>query len=226
MCYAAQNFQANFWGMYSANRVDLATSFFQPMMDFVPKARRAAGYKNCSALSYAAHIGPFGFASADSGMSQGAEHGDLGFQDNGLFAGMNFVLHWEHTHDLLWLKTVGFPYLRDNFALYQCLLEKQPDGTYVDVKDSDTECSETGHFPGGWNTRCKRRSFGMAIAFVKRAGAVLPEMARALGVPVDPQWLDITHNLVSPPAFNGTFAVSPAAALCMQPDPLSHDAVV
>ena len=73
--------------MYSANRVDLATSFFQPMMDFVPKARRAAGYKNCSALSYAAHIGPFGFASADSGMSQGAEHGDLGFQDNGLFAG-------------------------------------------------------------------------------------------------------------------------------------------
>ena len=51
-----QNFQANFWGMYSANRVDLATSFFQPMMDFVPKARRAAGFKNCSALSYAAHI--------------------------------------------------------------------------------------------------------------------------------------------------------------------------
>ena len=39
--------------MYSANRVDLATSFFKPMMDFVPKARLAAGYKNCSALSYA-----------------------------------------------------------------------------------------------------------------------------------------------------------------------------
>ena len=36
--------------MYSANRVDLATSFFKPMMDFVPNARRAAGYKNCSAL--------------------------------------------------------------------------------------------------------------------------------------------------------------------------------
>jgi hypothetical protein len=192
--------------MYSSNRIDLATSFFQPMMDFVPKARRAAGYKNCSALSYAAHIGPFGFASADSGMSQGAEHGDLGFQDNGLFAGMNFVLHWEHTHDLLWLKTIGFPYLRDNFALYQCLLEKLPDGTYVDVKDSDTECSATGQYPGGWNTRCKRRSFGMAVAFVKRAGAVLPEMARALGVPIDPQWVDISHNLVSPPAFNGTFA--------------------
>jgi hypothetical protein len=200
------NFQANFWGMYSSNRVDLASSFFKPMMDFVPKARRAAGYKNCSALSFAAHIGPFGFASADSGMAQGDEHGDLGFQDNGLFAGMNFVLHWEHTHDLLWLKTTGFPYLRDNFALYQCLLEKLPDGTYVDTKDSDTECSTTGHFPGGWNTRCKRKSFGMAVAFVKRAGAVLPEMARALGVPVDPEWADISHNLISPPAFNGSFS--------------------
>ena len=36
----------------------------------------------------------------------------------------NFVLHWEHTHDLLWLKTTGFPFLRENFALYQCLLER------------------------------------------------------------------------------------------------------
>ena len=61
-------------------------------------------------------------------------------------------------------------------------MRRQPDGTYIDVKDSDTECSMIGsHTMGGWNSRCKRKSFQMAIAFVKRAGSVLPEMARALG---------------------------------------------
>ena len=46
----------------------------------------------------------------------------------------------------------------------------------------------------------------MAVAFVKRAGAVLPEMARALGVPVDPEWADISVNVVSPKPFNGSFS--------------------
>ena len=56
------NFQASIWATYSSNRILLADSFYQPLLDYVPMARRAAAEKNCSGLSFIGHIGPWGTA--------------------------------------------------------------------------------------------------------------------------------------------------------------------
>ena len=44
------------------------------------------------------------------------------------------------TPDLSFLRSVAFPFVRDVFQLYQCLLVKRRDGSYIDLS-GETICS-------------------------------------------------------------------------------------
>ena len=201
------NYQANIWGTYSSNRIYLADSFYQPLLDYVPMARRAAAAKNCSGLSFIGHIGPFGTAGTLAGISNGQFRGDMGIQSNGVFVSINFVLHWEMTRDIAFLRSIAFPFVRDVFGLYKCLLHRRLDGSYIDLSDSDNECDPPGTFVGGFDPRCTKPNVADANAFIRRIAAALPSMADALNEPIDSAWADVAQHLVPLAVHGGVFTL-------------------
>lgn len=136
----------------------------------------------------------------------------MGIQSNGVFVAINFVLHWEMTRDIQWLRSVGFPFVRDVFELYKCLLHRREDGTYVDFKDSDSECDPDGTFPGGLDPRCMRPNVADANAFIRRIAAALPSMAAVIDAPADPVWSQVAQQLVPLPTQDGAFTVCEVTA--------------
>ena len=107
------------------------------------------------------------------------------------------------TRDISFLRSTAFPFVRDVFLLYQCTLHKLTGGGYVDLADSDTECDPDGFFPGGYDPRCKKPNVADANGFIRRIAAALPDMAMAVGAPVDPQWAEIAQRLVPLPVSLG-----------------------
>ena len=39
-----------------------------------------------------------------------------------------FVMHWQHTLDIDWLRDIGYPYLREVAAFWSCYLVKDEHG--------------------------------------------------------------------------------------------------
>ena len=189
--FVRADYMASYWGAHSSNHPELVTPYFKPLMDYYPLGMRSAAAKNCSGLSLPSHIGPWGFAGTLGDAYQDNGSGDFGQNMDGVFSATLFVLHWESTHDITFLRSTGFPFCRDTLALYQCLLHRTPDGGYVNLRDTIGECGFHGYFPGGDDPACMLPNVDYVNSFIRRIAAALPSMAMALGVAVDPQWKDI-----------------------------------
>jgi alpha-L-fucosidase 2 len=200
------NYMASYWGTYSSNHVELALPYYVPLIDYYPHGMRSAAAKSCSGLSLPAHIGPWGSAGSTGDAWQGTGAGDWGQNMDGVFSATLFVLHWESTHDVAFLRDMGFEFCRDTLALYQCLMNRTQDGGYINLRDTNGECSFKGYFPGGDNPACMLPNVQYVNSFIRRIAAALPSMAKALGVAVDPQWQDIALHQVPMPSttINGT----------------------
>merc|ERR1719201_1816574 len=72
---------------------------------------------------------------------------DQGIRSNAMLAGVLFIMHWEYTRDVDWLKRVGYPYLKEVSAFWSCYLVKNDDGMYVDLNDCCYEICGANDYP-------------------------------------------------------------------------------
>ncbi|GAA2581341.1 hypothetical protein GCM10010399_08860 [Dactylosporangium fulvum] len=124
------NFQANFYGVYSSNRPELALPYVDAIQNFVPEARRRARQDLSrvkadyvatrfpggmpSGLLFPVGISPFGSVADDSYHQQVV---------NSLFAATQYIAYYDYTRDNTFLTNVGYPFLKEVAAFFQNWLE-------------------------------------------------------------------------------------------------------
>jgi hypothetical protein len=171
------NFQAPFYIVYGGNHADLALPFYRAVVDWMPQARDFAKERGWKGLHYPVSIGPWGLCSYSPRL-------DLGQRSNAAYAALNFIWYWQYTQDQDWLRTTGYPYLREVAAFWEDYLQLE-DGRYVIHNDSIHE--------GSGNDLNPILSLGLVRTLFNQMLA----MSAELGVDADQRalWQDILAKL-------------------------------
>lgn len=171
------NFQAPFYGLYSANHVETTLPFYDAMNQAIPLGRQFSQSKGWKGIHLPVSIGPWG-------MTPYGKDLDLGQRSNAAYAALLFIWYWQHTQDNEWLKTTGYTYLRETAAFWEDYL-KAENGRYVIYNDSIHEGS--GPDMNGL----------LSLGLVKTLFNNMIPMSEALGVDADKRekWKDIAAKI-------------------------------
>ena len=171
------NFQAPFYGLYSANHADTTLPFYDAMNQSIPRGRKIAAAKGWKGIHLPVSIGPWG-------MCPYGEDCDLGQRSNAAYAALLFISYWQHTQDKEWLKSTGYTYLRETAAFWEDYL-KLENGRYVIYNDSIHE----GSGPD--------MNAILSLGLVKTLFRNMIPMSETLGVDADKRakWRDIVEKM-------------------------------
>ena len=127
------NFQAPYYIAYASNHADLTQPFYQALIESVPNGRAMARRHGWKGIHFPVCIGPWGLSPEDP-------DGDFGQRSDAAYASLNFLWYWQYTQDTGWLKTTGYPFLREVADFWEDYL-KLENGRYVIYSDSIHEGS-------------------------------------------------------------------------------------
>ena len=142
------NFQAPFYGLYGANRLEQGISQDAPLIDFIPRGEwYAKQVTNCSGILYPVGIGPLGiettrdFPVEEWKKSGNIEQGGLFWQQrsNAAYGLVNMAQHWRCTYDPDYGKKI-YPYALAVVNFWEDYL-KFENGRYVIYADAIHEGS-------------------------------------------------------------------------------------
>jgi len=171
------NFQAPFYGLYSANHVETTLPFYDAMNQAIPVGRQFAQSKGWKGIHLPVSIGPWGMTPYGNDL-------DLGQRSNAAYAALLFIWYWQHTQDTEWLKTTGYTYLLETAKFWEDYL-KLENGRYVIYNDSIHEGS--GPDTNGL----------LSLGLVKTLFSNMIPMSEVLGVDADKRakWQDIMAKI-------------------------------
>lgn len=174
------NFQAPFYGLYSSNHADTTLPFYEAMNQMIPRGREIAKKRGWQGIHLPVSMGPWG-------MCPEGEASDWGQRSNAVYSALNYLTYWHSTRDEGWLKTAGYPYLREVALFWEGYLKLQ-DGRYVIENDAIHE----GHSPTDINPI-------FSLGALKTFFAAMPAISEAAGMDADKRvkWKDI-HDKLSP----------------------------
>lgn len=176
------NFQAPFYGLYSANHAETTLPFYDAMNQSIARGRRIAQKHGWRGIHLPVSIGPWG-------MCPEGDDSDWGQRSNTAYAALPYLWYWQYTQDKEWLRSIGYSYVREVAAFWEdyLKLENGPDGKprYVIHNDSIHEGSGPDMNP--------ILSLGLVRALFK---GIIP-MSEALGVDSDKRakWTDIVAKI-------------------------------
>ena len=127
------NFQAPYYSVYSANHADVSLPFYDAMNQSIPLGKRIAEKRGWKGIHLPVSIGPWG-------MCPEGGNADWGQRSNAAYAALNFIWYYQYTQDAQWLKTTGYPYMREVAAFWEDYL-KLENGRYVIYTDAIHEGS-------------------------------------------------------------------------------------
>ncbi len=120
------NFQEPFWGDYTANQLELGDSYFDGVKFMLPIGRKIAQeYYNCRGVFFQLSMYPMQPADDPLGI---APMGRMAYM-----TGWTMNQYWWrylYTLDREWLRSTGYPVIRDCALFYTDFLKKGPDGLY------------------------------------------------------------------------------------------------
>ena len=171
------NFQAPYYVAYASNHADMTQPFYQALLEAVPNGRAMAQRHGWRGIHFPVCIGPWG-------LNPENPDGDWGQRSDAAYAALNFIWYWQYTQDVHWLKTTGYPFLREVADFWEDYL-KLANGRYVIYSDSIHEGSGPDVNP--------ILTLGLLRALFKN----LPLMGAELGVDADrrDKWQDILARL-------------------------------
>ena len=171
------NFQAPFYGLYSANHTDITLPFYDAMNQSIPRGRKIAAAKGWKGIHLPVSIGPWG-------MCPEGDNADWGQRSNAAYSALLYIWYWQHTQDNEWLKTTGYTYLRETAAFWEDYL-KFENGRYVIYNDSIHE----GSGPD--------MNAVVSLGLVKTLFIQMIPISDALGVDADKRakWRDIVEKI-------------------------------
>jgi len=183
------NYEAPWWGCYSANHIELTDPYDTPLLEFMPRGRFYAERDlNCRGIYYPVGIGPKGLETTRLGKDQGCF---LGQKYNAAYGAVNMSMRFYHTYDLDYAKKI-YPYLVEVANFWEDRL-KFENGRYV----IDNDClNETNKKPDDVNPpNC--------MGMVKRCFETLIDISTELGVDADRRrkWQHILNHFSEFPTY-------------------------
>jgi alpha-L-fucosidase 2 len=171
------NFQAPYYGAYSANHAELSHPYYQAIQESIPNGRAMAQRRGWKGVHFPVCIGPWGLSPEDP-------DGDWGQRSNAAFAALNFIWYYQYTMDLGFLSAVAYPYLSEVAAFWEDYL-KLDNGRYVILNDSIHEGSGKDMNPI------------LSLGLVRTLFKNLITMSSELGVDAErrSKWQDISARL-------------------------------
>ena len=171
------NFQAPFYGLYSANHPESALPFYDAMSQSIPRGQRIAREHGWKGIHLPVSIGPWG-------MCPEGDKADWGQRSNTAYSALPFIWHWQYTQDKEWLKNTGYTYLRETALFWEDYL-KFEHGRYMIYNDSIHEGS--GPDMNGL----------LSLGLVRTLFKNMIPMSEVLGVDADKRakWKDICENI-------------------------------
>ncbi|MEI7902032.1 MAG: hypothetical protein WCK89_17405 [bacterium] len=176
------NFQAPFYGVYANNHPELAEPFYRALTESVPEGREMAKRHTFKGLYFPVSIGPWGWRPWGTDMT-------LDQKSNAAYAAMLFIFGWQYTQDTEWLKSAGYPFLRETAEFWDnyLKLENGPDGKprYVIHADAIHEGSGDNVNPI------------LSLGMLRSLYATMLETSQVLGVDSDRRvkWQDILDKI-------------------------------
>ena len=127
------NFQAPYYGVYAANRTELAGPYYDAVLSYLPEAKRRAQRDISLATKlpfpdgirgalYPVGIGPW------ESTPDGNFHNQV---SNGTFAAIPFIWHFEYTQDIVFLREKTYPLLLELADFWEDYLQEDEKGRYV-----------------------------------------------------------------------------------------------
>lgn len=184
------NFQAPFYGLFSANRIEQATPHDAPLLDFMSRGEwYAKNVTHTRGILYPVGIGPLGievtrdFKKYMNG--QNFEKGGLFFgqRSNAAYGLLNMAQHWRTTYDEAYGKKI-YPYALAVASFWEDYL-KYEDGRYVIYGDAIHEGSG------------KDKNPILSIGLIRNAFNLMLDLSSTLKLDEDRQekWRDILDKM-------------------------------
>ncbi len=171
------NFQAPYYGVYSANHADVALPFYEAMNQAIPVGQKIAQAHGWKGIHLPVSIGP-------GGITPEGPNCDWGQRSNAAYSALLYGWYFDYTQDTQWLKTSGYPYMREVAAFWTDYL-KLENGRYVIRNDSIQEASGPDMNPI------------LSLGLVRTLFKNMIVMSEALGVDADlcPLWKEMGAKL-------------------------------
>jgi hypothetical protein len=186
------NFQAPFYGLYAANRLEQGTPQDAPLIDFMPRGEwYAKNVTHTRGILYPVGIGPLGIETTrDFAVGGYQKKGDI--EDGGLFYGqrsnaayglVNMAQHWRCTYDKEYGKKI-YPYALAVVNFWEDYL-KFEDGRYVIYGDAIQEGSGNDKNPV------------LSLGLIRNALSLILDLSASLKIDENRQakWKDILSKL-------------------------------
>ncbi len=171
------NFQAPFYGLYSANHTETTLPFYDAMNQSIPRGKRIALERGWKGIHLPVSIGPWGMCPEGDGT-------DWGQRSNAAYSALLFIWYWQHTRDVAWLRDTGYAYVRATAEFWENYL-KLENGRYVIYNDSIHEGSGAD------------MNAVLSLGLVRVLFENMIPMSEALNLDADmrPKWRDICEKL-------------------------------
>ena len=176
------NYEVPFYASFPTNHVELADSYDQPVIDWVPNAQALATKEGYTGAYYRVHIGPIPNGSADTN--------EWNQKFNNAYAATDMIMHWYFTRDPAYAARI-YPTLVQMSTFWEGYLTK--DGTRY-VIDNDAQ-HEGNPYP--------QMNGVMSLGLVRFLLQASIDLGTALGLDADQRavWQDRLTNLSAFPTF-------------------------
>lgn len=124
------NYEAQFWGAFAANHVELTGNYDRILLDYMPRGAAEAKVAGYSGLYDYTHLIPLPGWDADP-----SQH--MKMKSATLFAAMDCIMRWRYTHDLGYARKI-YPFLLGVAEFWDHYL-KLKHGVYNDQEDAPFE---------------------------------------------------------------------------------------
>lgn len=115
------NYEAPWWGLYSSNHIGITEPYDQPLLDYMPAAKKAAREKlHCRGLYTLVGIGPKGLRTAALTDREGNDDVNYwGQKSNAAYGAVNMLMRFYATYDTRYGRETAYPYLLETARFWQ-----------------------------------------------------------------------------------------------------------
>ena len=195
------NYQASFYGLYSSNHIEQASTYHAPILAFMDRGRwYAKNLLGVRGVYYSVGIGAKGIETCRRGNLTNQDYQEGGFfsgqKCNAAYSVAPMSMHWYHTYDKDYAKTV-YPFVLEVANFWEDYL-KFENGRYVIYDDSIHEAMATA---GGVGE--KDFNSVMSLGLVRNVFETALDMGKELRVDADrrEKWEHILKCLSQFPTF-------------------------
>lgn len=198
------NFQAPFYGLPSANHLELMDCIDFSVEQFMPFGEYyARKFLGCRGVYFPVGFGPMAL---DTSRREGTKEHSLlflGQKSNAAFMATDTVMRWYAGRELQYAREHGYPFLKEVGAFWEDYLVFE-DGRYVDYNDA---IHEVGYYssPDYHPTEHDEVNPVISLGLILMTFRCLIDMSKALGEDEDrrEKWQHITDNLSKPVIYTG-----------------------